>query len=283
MTTTPAHVIRFYGNLEYAIQCIGFKEITFVHPDKLNDPFDPLFCFTTDFGDNYMGLVNYVQQYHARDLQTFKDRLPEENWKRVIDQTEDRFKSFRKKMFVFSTCAINEETHPKDNLYMWSHYGNGHRGVAIEFDTALLAKSALAMEKESSQKVDMPIDEVWCKINYALDVPKFTGESIFQSVINDPQETELTKITRQMASSKSIVWKTENEWRLMCENEETTLKVQRLKLLDDTITAVYLGCLVSNDVKDAVIFETKQKFRNATIFRANKAKGDFALIFEQLF
>ena len=26
---------------------------------------------------------------------------------------------------------------------MWGHYGNGHRGVAIEFDTQELAKAAL--------------------------------------------------------------------------------------------------------------------------------------------
>ena len=39
MTVRPQHVIRFYGNTDYALQAIGFREITFLHPDKLNDPF----------------------------------------------------------------------------------------------------------------------------------------------------------------------------------------------------------------------------------------------------
>lgn len=39
MTQPPQHVIRFYGNIQYALECIGFKQITFLHIDKLNDPF----------------------------------------------------------------------------------------------------------------------------------------------------------------------------------------------------------------------------------------------------
>jgi hypothetical protein len=284
-TTPPPHVMRFYGNLEYAMHCIGFKEITFLHPDKLNDPFDPLFCFTTDFGDKYTNLLNWVQQRHAKDLQKFKTVFPkEEDWNSFINQSEDRFKLVRNSMFVFSTCAIDEEKHPKNNLHMWSHYGNGHRGIAIEFDTALLTRALLALEERSAQKVNVTIDDVWCKINYAPDVPKLKGESIFQYAINDREGTELQKNIDLMLRSKSMEWQTENEWRFMCKNEETKLKVQRLPLLDEnTITAVYLGCLVSDEVANAVIFETKQNFRNANMFRGKKAKGAFALEFEQLF
>jgi len=74
--TPPKRVVRFYGNLEYAMQCIGFKEVTFLHPDKLNDPFDPYFFYATDFGDNYPALLNHVQQYYSKDLQKFKELLP---------------------------------------------------------------------------------------------------------------------------------------------------------------------------------------------------------------
>jgi len=42
MNELPQHVIRFYGNTDYAIECIALKQITFVHIEKLNDPFDPV-------------------------------------------------------------------------------------------------------------------------------------------------------------------------------------------------------------------------------------------------
>jgi hypothetical protein len=60
MTAVPRSVVRFYGNTQYAAESIGFKEITFLHLDKLNDPFDPYFFFETDFSDSYSNLVDYV-------------------------------------------------------------------------------------------------------------------------------------------------------------------------------------------------------------------------------
>lgn len=119
---------------------------------------------------------------------------------------------------------------------------------------------------------------------------KITCESIFQFVINDSEKpdevawegTELAKIIQLMVRSKSIEWKTEDEWRLMWLNDETKLETQRLDLLDGTITAVYLGCLVSDYLKDRLVFETKRNFPNAEVFRGKKARGDVALVFQQL-
>ncbi|MBC7962812.1 MAG: DUF2971 domain-containing protein [Steroidobacteraceae bacterium] len=289
MTVRPKTVMRFYGNLEYAIQSIAFKEITFLHSDKLNDPFDPYFYFITDFNENYSTLIDFVQQRHAKDLQYFEDRLPQSNWDKFIKLIEGHFKLFLKGSYLFSTCAISKDCHPKDNLYMWSHYGNGHRGVAIEFDTTLLSKAVLDKQKRLGNKV-INIDEVWTKVNYTTEVPKITCEAIFQFIMNDleiPDKnawegTELSRILSQIVRSKSIEWKIENEWRLMWQNDETKVKVQRVNLYDESVAAIYLGCLIDNNAKDNLISEAKQNFPIAKIFGGKKVKGEFALEFEQL-
>jgi len=183
MTVRPQHVMRFYGNLEYAIQSIRCNEITFLHPDKLNDPFDPPFSFTTDFNEDYQALIKYGQQHHAETLQNFKQSLPENNWKTFVEKIEHFFNCLRSSTFLFSTSAVNKDKHPKDNLCMWSHYGKGHRGIAIEFNTDLLAKSVLEKNKRLNGQ-DMDIDEVWCEINYTPKLPKITCQSVFQYVIN---------------------------------------------------------------------------------------------------
>jgi len=95
-------------------------------------------------------------------------------------------------------------------------------------------------------------------------------------------KTELGGIIQRISFSKSIGWKIENEWRLARTNNETTLKIQKIDLLDETITGVYLGCRISDNVKSDVIFETRHRFPNARIFVARKVKGDFSLEFEQL-
>lgn len=169
---------------------------------------------------------------------------------------------------------------------MWSHYGNGHRGVAIEFDTALLEQAVLEKWKMPSVE-DQSSNSAWCKVNYASELPKITSESVFQVVLNvseDPEEgTEFAKIIQLIVRSKSIEWKIENEWRLMCKNnDETKLKVQRLILPDDSIVAVYLGCRLDNQLKESLVFETKRSFPKATVYKGNEVKGSFGLAFDKI-
>lgn len=202
---------------------------------------------------------------------------------------------FRDSAFIFSTSEISEENHPKDSLYMWSHYGNGHRGVAIEFDTILLAKAVLeAHKKLGASEID--IDNLWMEIKYLNEIPKITCEDIFKFVIRDIPiirksgektwlKTELADIIRKRSTSKSIGWIIERELRLMWQNDQTRLKVQRLDLLDDTITSVYLGfrySLIDDYMNDDLIFETIRNFPRAEIFKGRKGRAKSVLDFERI-
>lgn len=42
-TETPQQVVRFYGNVDYAMDVIKNRQIAFVHVSTLNDPFDPYY------------------------------------------------------------------------------------------------------------------------------------------------------------------------------------------------------------------------------------------------
>lgn len=261
-----------------------------MHIDKLNDPFDPYLSFETDFSADYQTLIEYVQQYHEKDIHKFKDIFPKQNWDGFIKEWEIHSNNFRNSLFIFSTSAIIEENHPKDNLYMWSHYGNGLRGVAIEFDTALLSKAVLERYKMLGGQ-EVGINEIFSKINYLNKIPKITCENISNFVINDTpitnenawMKTQLANILMKRFSSKSIGWKIENEWRIMWHNDETRLKVQRVDMIDHTITALYLGLsyrLVDCQMCDDLILETKRNFPRAKIFKAIKGKRKSVLDFE---
>lgn len=165
MTKPPNQVMRFYGNVQYALECIALKQITFLHIDKLNDPFDPYFYFETDFNDDYQEIINFIQHNNKNDLLNFKQTLPEEKWERALKGMREYLYNTLNNICVFSTIEIFEEKHPKDNLYMWSHYGYGHRGVAIEFNTYLLAKAVLSSMKNQKGATNN-VNEVWSKIDY---------------------------------------------------------------------------------------------------------------------
>lgn len=281
--STPRRVIRFYGDPKYALESIGFKEITFLHADKLNDPFDPPFYFITDFNKDYEELTKYIQQHHSKDLKRFSDRLSRESWDAFLSSIEKYFYDCRNNSFIFSTCGVDNKEHPKDSLYMWSHYGNGHRGVAIEFDTHLLTR---AVSKNLATHGTEPL----YKIGYRTDMPKITCESIYQYIMNVTKndndeswdETELFNTFCLILSSKSRVWEDEKEWRYILRNDKTRLKVLKLGLDDDTITTLYIGCRTDYRVKDDLIFEIRNKFPNATVYKSNVVEGNFALAFEPL-
>jgi hypothetical protein len=284
--------MRFYGNLEYALECVALKQVTFLHIDKLNDPFDPNMFFETDFNADYQTILNHVQQHHPRDISQFKNKLPQDKWEGLIEDMAKRSNYFRNTLFIFSTTKVSQDNHPKDNLYMWSHYANGHKGVAIEFDTALLGKGVLIKHESFNQEV-VELNDVWTEIKYQDDLMKLTCEHIFNFVINDTpieneqawMRTELANILRERGSLKLTGWNIEEEWRLMWQDEETRMKIYRLNLLDDSIKAVYLGFrypLIDDYMNDDLIFETKRNFPNAEIYKALKGKGKHLLDFEQI-
>lgn len=280
MIQLPKRVIRFYGNVQYALGCIALKQITFLHMDKLNDPFDPYYYFETSFNEDYQEIVNFIQQNYKNHLLDFKQTLPKENWERAVNGMQEHLNNILINTYIFSTIEVIEEKHPKDNLYMWSHYGYGHRGVAIEFNTHLLAKSVLEQMKKQGATMN-DLNGVWSKIIYQKEPPKITCEHIVHYVM-DWDKTKLEKIMTQRFSSKSIIWETEKEWRLIWRNDETKLKILRLDLVDEAIATVYLGYRIADNFEDDIVFEMRRNFPKAEIFKAQKAKGKFGLEFERI-
>ena len=292
MAEPPLRIIRFYGNPQYALECLGLKQVTFLHVDKLNDPFDPNLAFETDFNDDYQALIDHVKQIHPKDFSTFQRHCPRNKWKGFIKDMKCLSDKHRKSLFLFSTSEVSKDEHPKYNLHMWGHYGDGHRGIAIEFDTGLLTM-AILKEQEDLGGEEIDKNDLPSKIIYSDNLPMVTCEHIFQFVVQDTpveneeawMKTELADIIRQRASIKSMVWETEKEWRYMRRNDETKLMVQRVNLLDETITRVYLGLryqLNNDQLNDAVIFETRKNFPKAEIYKAKTIKGKIALAFEQI-
>jgi hypothetical protein len=292
MTQPPQNVMRFYGNVQYALECIALKQITFLHVDKINDPFDPNMLFETNFNADYQALINHVQQHHPKDILEFKKRLPKQRWNGFIEEMENLSNNLRNSLFIFSTSKVSANHESKNNMYMWSHYGNGHRGVAIEFDTALLAKAVLKQSQKSGGET-AEINEIWTEIKYQDELLKITCEHIFNFVINDTPiineqawlKAELANVIRERASLKSLGWNIEEEWRLMWKNDETKLKFYRVDLLDDTINAIYLSFrypLIDDHINDDLIFEMRRNFPNVGIFKATKGKGKSALDFKRI-
>jgi hypothetical protein len=285
----PPTVVRFYGKVDYALDLIRHREIAFVHVSLLNDPFDPYCFFEIDFEGKYSNLLRYVQQHYPKHMPWFRAHVTPQSWGKTVRELHAHLDGFRKHTFMLSTSAPLADAHPKDNLYMWGHYANGHRGVAIEFDTGKLAASVIEHHEREN---DTPLKDqaVWTKVEYATTFPPITAADVFeflrQQQRRESQRTSvpveeigrLANYYKRMTTIKSDVWKSENEWRLMWRRRTTLAPVFKCPISAECVTNIFIG-LGIDDGAQAFVDEAKQAFPGAGVFQATKRHGDLALDF----
>jgi hypothetical protein len=286
----PARVVRFYGNREYALDLLRQSRVSLVHVRCLNDPFDPYCFFETDFGESLTSLLYHVRLNHASDYAWFQANLADGKWLSLVDQVRTLMTRTRNTTFVLSTCAEMQETRPEQNLYMWGHYANGHRGIAVEFSAEKLAKDLIAHNR-SVGGPDIAADDIWAKMEYADSLPPLTAEQIFEFAKQELEIALARKTERSITAVeqyyrlnmriKGRVWSQENEWRLMWRNDEIASDVYQLPISASSINKIFLGMSLADDARDEVIKTAREKFPGAAILQTRRKNGEFALRFER--
>jgi len=287
----PQYVTRFYGTTEFALDVLESRRIAFIHTSLLNDPFDPYCFFETDFDDSYAKLIQYVKQHHPADTGWFRTHVTALSWATTVKALKAHIDLIRQTAFVLSTSAASENLHPRENLYMWGHYGHGHRGVAIEFDTAALEKAVLAQHAVLNGE-PFAHGDVWAQMEYTRGFQPISAEDVYdfmkqEKAVMDGRVTTraVTRLDRyysRMSTVKSDVWRIENEWRLMWRSDETTETIYKCPIDRDCIAAIYLGLSLPQEVENRVISAARSGFPTAKIMKASKRHGDLALDFREI-
>jgi hypothetical protein len=131
---------------------------------------------------------------------------------------------------------------PSDTL-LWSHYGAGHRGICLEFDTS------------------SPVLNKFHPVEYRDDLPEFDVVEImngdFSSVL-------------ALLLIKASCWSYEHEWRAIHSEPD-----KEYCYGIDALTGVYLGAAMSESEKDLVchiLRGTKTK-----LYQVNRTSNSFRL------
>jgi len=128
-----------------------------------------------------------------------------------------------------------------NNLLMWAHYTQDHKGMCLEFQR--LPESSLADDKQTR------------KINYTDKHPTLSAKSL-----KDPKQIESSK--RRILFAKSEDWAYEGEWRHIVD------KGDQLYPWPAPLKAVYFGCKTSEqdiNLVKKVIIDPKVKFYRAEL------------------
>lgn len=168
--------------------------------DVLNDPFEFAMAF------NYDDFIETVIEKHSLQNKT-KDELSNmfrDKFEDIINQINNT----KQKMGVRCFSETN------DNLLMWAHYADSHKGYCVEYSSIDLFNQFQTALVPVVYKIDYP------KVGYFND-----SLGVYENAMS-------------RIATKSIVWEYENEWRVVRMIHEEGDKIAK----SIPPKAIILGC-----------------------------------------
>lgn len=226
------------------------NEIFFASPSSFNDPFDLKPAFSLDAPPErqraeYLRLSNKYQphyslaQHNAEADNVMANSLDAGNIAVTAAMIQALHAQAMTRVGVF--CVSTK----RDDILMWSHYADSHKGVCLEFDgmSHLMAHA----QRVSYSRKRVPINP-YCDDNMAM-----------------MEKAMLTK---------SEHWAYEAEWRL-CRYIDGPGPVQ---YHPNNLTGIILGALASRDTFDLVRKWASQRTSPLAIYRATTSGQEFELL-----
>ncbi len=186
-------------------------------------------------------------------------RLIEPFLPRIIPELRRRLSDL-----INRTVGILSLTEVPDDLLMWSHYADGHRGFVIGFDSNHEFFNAPGGERDNIVGLK--------KVEYSSNRP---GVSWL-----DLSATEAFLI-------KSSHWEYEREWRCLAylntvsdRDQSTTPPVYLFEIPGDAIRSIICGCRMSPDDQRNTrgLIQRQSELRHVSIMRAAMCEDEFRMM-----
>lgn len=240
-------VFKYHRINQFLYDLLINNEIWFSSPYSFNDPFD---CNITIDGNN---TPEQIRHYFNID-----------NWKgssksdyriqRLIDTNFEDKEAFQNKINSISKNAIARLgltcfTQTNDNLLMWSHYTEDHKGICLEFD----------------YKKDNNFFKPLKKVTYSKAYPIY-------NYYNDKQN-----VVGELMLNKSDHWNYENEIRVIKDES------QLYSFNPESLIGIYFGARTTDKQIKTIMGLVRglEKYQHVNFFRASIHPNDYRLIFKK--
>lgn len=242
------------------------SKVYMVCPIWFNDPFDCKVRLSSRGVRRYHveQLVDYTAQragLSRKDRQRRKARWLSE-WEsdstlidRVLKMTEE--------------IALDTSTHigmlslseSPDNILMWSHYADGHRGLCIKCDVSQFPE----------------VDDKLHKVNYEEEYPRVT--EYLHAMKHGDNEAAM----RLLFTRKSKHWKYEDEWRYIrfFADGMEEIASQPVSFPLDAITGVIFGCAMRKRDRELVEAWLRERSCSVETYEAVKHGDRYELTIQE--
>jgi hypothetical protein len=244
-----------YVSFEGACRILTDNTLAFRNPQYLNDPFD---C-TLELMD-----FSRIPPFYRENLfKKYYSHLTGENKIRMQANFESKPDTELLEILVkgmqqdLDKRGITCFSKSYDNMLMWSHYADSHKGICIGFNLPKLYTSIRLNSHPERFMISVKYDRQFDSINY------FSHPA--QAVIN-------------WLRTKSEDWAYEKEVRLVLYDlsfNEYGLHLQGIP--GDCIKEVYLGCRIFPDHEIAIKRLIAERCKHVTIQKLSLVRGKFEL------
>jgi len=228
---------------EHTLRILSHNEIYFTKCKEFNDPFDCNLHISVhgDCNTHKVKLRQLNPDLSDEELisQTLKDLQPK-NIKKCELRINNEIRRINKNIGIFSMSA------KRDNLLMWSHYANFHKGICLEFKTIngkLFGCEILNVDYEK----------------------KYPNLSMY-----DNPNFEWVK---KYLTTKSLDWEYEEEWRIIYKKTGC----QAFLSEDNELSGVILGSHISKRNKESVLKCLSENNCEVKLYQAHECKDRFGL------
>lgn len=237
-------VTRLYKYCSYNKNSLHFlinRKIWFSNPEYFNDPFDCKYQFKTD--TDKAEFENYARKHNPERLEELMSFINDDDEKEVYNKivaklTYDVYEEL-KKAGVFCLSEHN------NNILLWSHYADAHKGFCIEFERCKDRDNDLGDYRTTRRVEYIP-----------RDYEKVT-------VLNE-------KSWDMKFFTKALDWEYEREWRLINEKSEETGR------LPGKITAIIFGLRMCSEHKKT-IKEILSDLPNVNYYQAEEVPNQYRI------
>lgn len=261
----PKHLYKFVTwEKDYHKQILSDGTIFFTSAEKFNDPFDSSVPLRYDYGTDEQIIDLYKRHLHMMNPTYSADYLQKlaiEFFDKKLINDPQKIKENVKfqNEWAKSKYGIFVLTTEFQNILMWSHYADSHRGICVRFN---IDKFRNYIENDCIKK-DLII--TWHKVTYENKYP-----------LLNPFELDDTEVVMKPLTVKADDWKYENEYRFILFDKPNTL----LKLPSGIIDLVFCGCKMDDINKNEII--NIAKGNSISVIQTKLKENYFGLDFEQL-
>ena len=253
---------------KHTFQILKEGKLYFSSARKFNDPFD------TSLNYNFKANDEEIKEW----LDDSFERHKKEAFRRgkTKKQIFQEVKTKKRRNYVkqkvnkdlktkYGICSLSAS---KDNILLWSHYTNNHKGVCIGLNTKKIIEF---MDQKAKMGIVFDLQD----IDYKKEMPKINFfESMKQINVHNFKNSDLYKLLY----TKSKDWNYEKEYRFILYDQTNKI----VSIGNNIISEIILGCRISSDNKKLILDICNGYEHKPKVYQAKTSNKKFELEFEQI-